>query len=250
MKNLIAIFLLAFSLISCSSEISDNSFETLSGSYATLLVVDDYLYAINNSELSTFSIINSQDPVLIDKQNIGFDIENIFHNKGVLFIGSASDLHIFSIGDNGIPVRNAQETYFIIQNGCSKDPVISNDTHAFVTLSTILQGPCTREEINELRIYDVTDINNPILESITPLAIPKGLALVNNTLFVCEAKEGFAVIDVTDVKKPTILTRIGEFSTYDVIAKDDLLMVVGPKEIRQYDISNIESITFLSRIDL
>ena len=76
MKNLIPIFLLAFSLISCSSEISDNSFETLSGSYATLLVVDDYLYAINSTELSTFYIVNSQDPILIDKQNVGFEIEN------------------------------------------------------------------------------------------------------------------------------------------------------------------------------
>ncbi len=225
----------------------------LSGSYANLLTVGDYLYAINEAELTTFDIKDTKNPIQIDKQDVGFNIENIYHNEGVLFIGSQNALHIFEISENGIPVRKSETDYFRSEGMTSCDPVIVSDHYAFVTLSsiTVPNSPCSRiVAINELRVYDVEDIENPKLISSTSLDIPKGLAIDEQYLFVCLEKRGLAVLDVSKKENPEIINTLGEFESYDVIAKDGLLMIVCPTEIREYDYTDISNIKYLNSIEL
>ena len=259
MKHLLILALGLALLMSCEQD--SGSFEvgnsgTLSGSYATLLTVSNYLYAINEEELTTFDITDTNDPQEVDKQDVGFEIENIYHNNGVLFIGSSTTLHIFSIGADGIPKRENQTEYNFDNNEewqpC--DPVIANDNYAYVTLSTSQEfdGPCggTRVWINELRIYDVADLSSPELLSITEMGFPKGLALDGNHLFVCEGNTGLKLFDVSDPEVPELMWEDTGFESYDLILKDGLMMVVGPDAIRQYDYSDINDIVYLSSLDL
>lgn len=255
MKNIL-LFAFMIALISCtqdSQSLEASSGTTLNGSYATLLAIDNYLYALNDQELSTFDITDSKDPVEVDKQNVGFDVENIYHNAGVLFIGSSTSLHIFTIGVDGIPVRQNETQYNFEEQEDWRpcDPVIADDQFAYVTLSTLADGPCGgRAWINELRIYDVSDLSQPELISITQMDFPKGLAIEGNHLFVCEGNLGLKLFDVTDKTAPVELWEDTGFESYDIILKDGLMMVVGPEAIRQYDYNNIDDIVYLSSIDL
>lgn len=250
MNKILYLLFFSFLLIQCSVEdaVSESA---VSGSYATLLVVNDYMYGVNDEELATFDLKNDKDPILIDVQNVGFGIENIYHIDGILFIGSVSALHIYGIQNNGIPVSSSTTNYFEADM-TSCDPVISDGQFAYVTLSTSAAvGPCGRwEQINELRIYNVEDVNNPILVSTTLMEFPKGLAIDGDYLFVCEGNSGLKVFNILDRENPTEIDFIEGFETFDVIAKDGLLMVTNSTEIRQYDYTDINNIIYLSSIDL
>ena len=256
MQKLMSFIILCVVLLSCGdgftgSRSNNNNNVTLQSSYATLLTVGDFLYAINTNEIVTFDVKDPKNPREIDKQTVGFRIENIFHQSGVLFIGSPQALHIYKIDDNGIPREQSQTNYFDDRDVTPCEPVIVQGNIAFVTLSTSISGRCgRRSRVNELRIYDVSDISKPVLLSQTRLEQPKGLGIDGNYLFVCEEQNGVAVLDVSDRSKPVIIDRLEKFPSYDVIADEGLLMVVCPKEIRQYDYTDIHDIIYLSSIDI
>lgn len=250
MKKALTYILITGFLFSCSQE-QGSLQSTLNGSYAKLLTVGNYLYAINDEELTTIDISMPDNPIEVNKQDVGFTIENIYYSNSVLFIGSPEALHIFSIGLNGVPQRRNETQYFEFEGSCPSDPVIVQGDFAYVTLNTLSidDGDCFRT-INELRIYDISNIESPKLLSTTSLNYPKGLAIDNDYLFVCEAYTGIKILNIADSNNPIELTSLTEFESYDVIANKGLLMVVGPKEIRQFDYTDIENVIFLSSIDL
>lgn len=251
MKRIIYFSLISLFLWSCTSESADSFNSTITGSYATLLTVGDFLYAINDSELTTFDISTTEDPMKVSIQDVGFDVENIFHQNGVLFIGSSSALHIFEIREDGIPKRVSQTDYELLEVWCSNDPVIVKGDYAYVTLSTTRINECNRfQNQNELRVYDVSDPSNPKLEFTEFVEFPKGLTIRDNTLFVCLEQSGFVMYDISVPNAPEFFNSELGFPAYDIIAKDDLLMVVSPEELRQYDISDVNDIIYLSSIDL
>ena len=255
MKKLFLYLFVFFFVSSCLEPASNDSNygSILSGSYSSILAVGDYLYAVNDRELSTFDIKDESNPILLDKQNVGFLIENIYYTDGVLFLGSKGALYIFAINEKGIPVKKSETNYFNAEGVTSCDPVIVKNNYAYVTLSTVTiqNSPCFRQlNINELRVYDVEDIENPKLLSQLSLESPKGLAFDNEYLFVCLAFRGIAVIDVSDKTNPQILQILEKFESYDVIATNGLLMVVCPTEIREYDYSDINNIKYLNSLKL
>lgn len=251
MKKLL--FLLVTILIFSCSQDSGDIQPVINGSYSKMLTVGNYLYAINKTELSTYNIENPSIPVFVDKQDVGFNIENVYHNLGVLFIGSETALHIFEINTKGVPIRKSETSYFRSEGITSCDPVISDGNLAYVTLSTASFGSsrCRRTvQINELRIYDIENINSPVLLSTTHMEGPKGIALKDKYLFVCEDYAGLKIVDVSNPSEPVIISKLEGFRSYDVIVKNDILMIVCPTEIRQYDFSDIENIEFLSSLKL
>lgn len=262
MKYYLNLFLviLFVSLYSCSLDGVGNDFDsdsnsdstTLSGSYANILKVGNFLYAINHSELTTFLKTEAG----IDKistQNVGFMVENIFHADGVLFIGSQESMHIFTIDENGIPERKSETAYsdFAGQDVGPCDPVIARGDLAYVTLSTTISGPCSRLiQVNQLRIYDVTDLSHPSLISQTEMENPKGLGLKDNYLFVCESNNGFVVYDISDSENPIKVNHVEGFKSNDLIVNGNKLLVVGPSEIRQFDITDVNNIGQYGRIEI
>lgn len=256
MKKLIVFIFIAFLAISCENidfgTSADSGNTTTNGSYAKMIKIGNFLYAINDNQLATYDVSDAKNPNLLDKQDVGFQIENIYHSEGVLFIGSSQNLHIFAIGQNGIPSRKNQVAYFEITNFCSKDPVIVNGNYAYVTLSEIVTSVenCTRATLNELRIYNIADLGSPKLKSVTQMNSPKGLSIDGNLLFVCEQHKGVQVFDVTDKTQPVKINYINLPNAYDVIATNKVLMVVSSDQIREYDYSDVLNIKTLGKIIL
>ncbi len=171
MNKLIAILLVAVLYCSCANDngLASTTNSGTNGSYSGMVIVGNFMYRVNTEALITFDVTDPEDIVQKNRQIVGFLIESIFHMEGILFIGSGEALHIFEIGDDGIPNRKSQTNYIDFsedQTPC--DPVISDGNHAFVTLSSVLSfvqdrnSLCSRAIlINELRIYDMADPSNP-----------------------------------------------------------------------------------------
>lgn len=223
------------------------------GSYATFMVVGDFLYVVDDQNINTLSLEDPSEPVLVNTQEIGERIESIFNLDSRLFIGSGSGLYIYTIQDNGIPTYNSHFSYDIFPiYPC--DPVVANDSFAFVTLNTSITSTSCRvtntTQVNELAIFDITDVANPLLINEYPLSGPKGVGLDGNTLFVCDDLDGLKIFDVTNKLDIQMIDHIADFQAYDVIPLDGLLLVVGPKHLFQFDYTDLSNIKEVSRISI
>ena len=220
----------------------------VAGSYARFIAVGDYMYIVNTTGIKTFDLSAPASPEQIDDQEIGERIESIFHYDGLLFIGSGAGLFIYQIGQDGKPVQLSATAYFNLFDTWSCDPVVANQQHAFVTLNSVERVCNGLINVNELRIYDITDLENPNLLVIYPMTSPKGVGLDGNTLFVCDHTAGLKIYDVSNVLDITLIKQFTNFTAYDVITLNGLLLVVGPDNVYQFDYSDLDNIQLLAEI--
>lgn len=266
--NTILFSLVTFLLLSCGGEdrygttpVGDPSQDGINSSYTAVVAVEDRLYYVDSDELFTADITNPDAITVMDKQRVGENLETVFFTNGLLFIGSGPALYIYALDSLGMPSKYSETSYSNFDGEVYPcDPVVADDDYAYVTLSSVQTAAvqitwffslpilaCTREvEINQLMIYDISDLQQPILESTLDLNNPKGLAIEDDILFVCDGDAGLKVIDVSDRRQPVIIEEMTDIHTYDVIAKDSLLVVTGPSEIAQYDYSDLSDIELLS----
>ncbi|MFK7831657.1 MAG: LVIVD repeat-containing protein [Winogradskyella sp.] len=244
MKNIYTIIISALLLISCDA---DSSNETAfsetgqGGSLARFALYVDYLYVVDNTNLNVFSIINREQPVQVNTIPIGFNIETLFNYKNYLYIGSRNGMFIYNIDNPEEPVYVSDVQHF---TAC--DPVVANETHAFVTLHSNIGCGI---DVNVLEIYDVTEITNPILISSRNLTKPIGLGLYGDYLFVCD--DDVKIFDISDPNNSQLVSSIN-VDAFDVIINNGYLVLIGENGLYQYslDSNDITNITPLSTINI
>jgi hypothetical protein len=231
-------------VLACDSDSSNES--TFSdtgqgGSLARFALYLDYLYVVDDTNLNVFSIIDREEPVQVNTIPIGFNIETLFNYKNYLYIGSRNGMFIY---DLNIPEEPSYASD--VQHFTACDPVVANDTHAFVTLHTNI-GCGTN--INVLEIYDVADVTNPILVSSRNLTRPIGLGLYGDYLFVCD--DEVKVFDISNPESSELVTSI-DVDSFDVIINNGILVLIGDNGLYQYslDINDITNINLLSTINI
>ncbi len=253
--KIISYFMFLLMIFSCDSAlVSDNNGANpvLSGSYSNMLTIGDYLYAINKAKLVTFDVTNSSDPVIIDEQELGFNLESLLFHKGNLFIGSSDAMYIYTIGEDGVPERVSVTDYFLNDfDGCKSDPIVVKGNYAYVTLSTATINFCNRVvPVNQLQVYNIADLQSPSLLKRIDMIQPKGLGIDGNLLFVCEATDGVQVFDISIPESPELIDHYGGFNAFDVIAENGLLIIVGPKKLYEFSYSEMGELAYLSDIDI
>ncbi len=245
MKKILALIIIFFSLYSCNEDGTGNDSGTFTetgqgGSLARFALFQDYLYVVDDTNLNVFNINQLENPVLVNSVQIGFNIETLFVYKAYLYIGSRNGMFIYD-------ASNPEEPSYLsdVQHFTACDPVIANDTHAFVTLHSNI-GCGTN--INVLEIYDVTDVTNPILVSSRNLIRPIGIGLYNDYLFVCD--DEVKIFDVSEPENSQLVTSI-DISAFDVIINSGILVLIGDAGLYQYslDDSDIMNIEHLSTIN-
>lgn len=245
MKKIYSILIIGLLLISCDSD-STNESSSFSengqgGSLARFALYIDYLYVVDDTNLNVFSIVNREQPVQVNTIPIGFNIETLFNYKNYLYIGSRNGMFIYNI-------ENAEEPVYVsdVEHFTACDPVVANETHAFVTLHTNI-GCGTN--VNVLEIYDVTDVTNPLLISSRNLTRPIGLGLYNNYLFVCDNE--VKVFDISDPNDSQLVTSI-DVNSFDVIINNGTLILIGDNGLYQYslDPNDITNLTHLSTLNI
>ncbi|HPP05077.1 MAG TPA: hypothetical protein PK351_09680 [Spirochaetota bacterium] len=215
---------------------------SIGGSMARFTLYDNYLYAVYNSVLYVFDISTTSNPSLSGKFGVAWNIETIFcYNKNI-FIGGQDGVYIYDVSND--PVK--PEYLSRLVHVRTYDPVVVANGYAYSTL---------RGNLNQLDIIDIRDIKQPQLVTTYPMTEPYGLGITSlsdkNYLFICDGKEGVKIYDAPNpfylILKKVILK--GEKS-YDVILYNNTAYIVTSTSFYQYDYSNIDNITQLSKITI
>lgn len=251
MKNLSSILLifLALTLYNCNKGDANpnKNANGKAGSTAKMITVGHYLYVINKSELMVYDVQNSLEPNYVNTVDIGFGIETIFPFGDNLFIGSSTGLYIYNITDPTAPVLATEEP---VDHFTACDPVVANNNYAYVTLNSLRTDCGNTTNVNLLLTYDISDIENTTEISSQEMTGPKGLAISDTRLFVCDETEGIVIFDITETPEhPESIGTISGFTANDIIIDNTLMMVVCEDGLRQYDITDNNNITLLSYIN-
>jgi hypothetical protein len=259
MKKLYILLLGALWLQSCYSDKDSlapiDGSTGVAGSYARFMIVNDFLYVVDQASIKTFTLANPAAPAQLDEQNIGSNIETIFHFGSRLFIGAGSGLYIYNIGSGGVPEKAGEFLYANFDFGFEPcDPVVANETYAYVTLNTTNRVQRCRvmvdEQVNQLNIFNISNVFKPELVAQYNMFNPKGVALDGDILFLCEDVKGLKVFNVADPTKIILLKHVIGIVAYDVIPLGGLLLLVGPDNVYQFDYSDINNIVLISQLPL
>ena len=246
MKKLFPLLIILTLFVNCSQDGNNASNEMMGnndgqgGSLARFAMLGDYLYTVDEHGLNVYNIATPTDPVFVNNVPIGFRIETLFNYKEYLYIGSQTGMYIYSVSSPEFPEYLAD-----VQHFTSCDPVVANATTAYVTLWSELGCGST---LNQLEIYDITDIVNPTLLSVRNLTAPKGIGLYGDYLIVCD--DEIKIFDVSDPTNSVLVHNINRLA-FDVIIQEDLLIAIGQNGIYQYQLNedNITTTTELSAIN-
>ncbi len=203
--------------------------EGTGGSLARFTVTGNTLYTVDPAALKVFDLSNPEKPQLKRNLPVGFGVETIFPYGENLFLGTATGMYIYDIR---IPERPEKISFYEHVYSC--DPVVTDGNYAYVTLTTVNQQ-CWHS-INELQIIDIRNRLKPALVKQVPLTQPMGLAVRNDTLWVCD--DGLKLFDVKDKSDIKLLRHFTGIQAYDVIWKDNLVLVTGDTGFVQYKIEN------------
>lgn len=233
----------AFSPLAQGAGNSSSGGQGVGGSMARFTIVDDFLYTVDNSNLNIFDITDGANPASLSSSTVGWNIETIFPKDDMLFLGSSNGMFIYDISNRTNPILLSE---FWHVGAC--DPVFVKDDLAYVTLRS---GNICDGFTDQMEVVDISDPRNPTLLKTYPMDNPHGLSIAGNTLFLCEGDFGLKVFDIEDHMDIDELEHYDDFSTYDVIAlPNDLLLVIGSDGFYQYDYSNVNDLQQLSKIEV
>lgn len=215
------------------------TFNGTAGSMASMVLMNDYLYALRESHsMGIVNIVSASTPRLDTTFNAGFDLQTVFPFEDKLFLGSASGMYMYDMTNPTVPVKLGE-----FAHGTACDPVITDGRHAYVTLHA---GSSCGGAANELDVIDIKDLLNPVLVKTYQLTRPTGLCKDGNLLFVCDDDSGVRLFDATTPGNLKQLNQIQVSGSYDIIAGNHHAMVVTKNGLYQYDYSDVKNIRKLS----
>jgi hypothetical protein len=210
---------------------------------ARVAIVSDYLYYVSISKMVTFKLV-SKIPQFRSSQLFSIpNIETIFPYKNNLFLGAFTGMYIYGTNNPDMPNKIGE-----LNHVRSCDPVVVEGDYAYVTLSR--GNFCSLNAVDELKVIDVSNLSTPKLIKDYPMYNPKGLAIENNKLFICDGSEGLKIFDATD-KKNIDLNKIATFkdgTMQDLILDRGKIITVTNNAIIQYSYSDFNNIYKLSEI--
>ncbi|MBS0028352.1 LVIVD repeat-containing protein [Chitinophaga sp. 22321] len=212
------------------------------GSMARFTIAKDYLYTVNYSELRAFDLSNAASPAFKNTQTIGRDIETIFPYGEYLFIGSRNAMFIYDLTNPAAPGKRSEVTHF---RAC--DPVVVEGSKAFVTVRS---GSFCAGNINQLQVFDISNVDNPVKINTVEMKNPFGLGVDHGKLFICEGSYGLRFMDAADVHNIITTKFLEGLDTYDVIPYENQhrLLVSARDGIYQYDYTAMNNPKLLSKI--
>ncbi len=247
MKNILFAFLI-INILSCQKDVQIGADGTgTGGSLARFTFAGNMMYVVTADSLKTFDVSKPTQPRYVRGEQLSATwfntIETIFVFNNRLFIGSQSGMIMYEIDKDGKANFKSQVSH---SWGC--DPVVANDSMAFVTIRNGQRGCFGFSRANELQVYNVKNIETPILINTLNLTFPVGVGLDKNLLFVCDA--GLKILDVSNPLSIKQLHFLSNIDALDVIPLNGQLLVIGAGKITQLDYKDIKNIKIISEFDL
>ncbi len=235
----LAILFSAAVLTACSKETSDGKFDSggtvgIGGSTSKFTIAKNHLYTLDEFKLKVFNLNNPTQPTFVSEFG-GEGLETLYPYKDFLFVGAETGMYTFSIANPSQP--QLLSTYIHIR---SCDPVVVNDTIAFVTLRS--DNNCRiGTGANQLEIINIKNKNNPQNIGIIELNSPKGLGLIGNKLAVCTGS-GMYVYDVSNPYEVQELKIYPQFIGNDVIPMGEIMIMTSDFGVFVLDIQDLNNI--------
>jgi len=222
------------------------------GSMARFAISGDYLYTLNNKELTAFDISDASHPLPYTKDSVPWDVETLFSYGDYLFIGANGGVYLYNkpTPSSGMELK---ATYSHVK---SCDPVVVEDGFAYVTLNS--GSSCRlKNGVNALEVLNVKDPLNPTLaktssgsDAVRNMIDPKGLGVDGDKLFICDGAGGLKLFDINktdnnETNQTTVdlyfnrASTIADVDCYDVIPNGGDLIVSNGKDVRQFDYTKL-----------
>lgn len=246
MKKIFQVALLAAIVFaSCSKEmmVSPDG-NGKSGSITRFAVNGNYMYALDQNKILTYSLSDKNNPQLTSSITTDYGLETITIYDGTVYIGSRTALYILDISSPSTPVLLSKtERGMEVIGGC--DPVVVRGNYAYSTVKIIVNRCGRTNQRSALIVYDVTNKSNPQEVNTFTMGAPNGLGYSGNYLFVCD--EQADEVEIFDISNPA-LPVMTSFSfpqitnPVDVIADGNKMIVSSQTGFSFYDISDISNI--------
>ncbi|HET7733140.1 MAG TPA: hypothetical protein VFK73_04810 [Paludibacter sp.] len=214
----------------------------INGSMSRFTIYNDHLYSVINNQMNIFDLTGAEPKKAAENTYLWGNVETIFSYKDNMFMGTPTGMLIYSVKD---PLKPEYQSSITHAYGC--DPVVVDNDLAYVTVHS---GNTCGQKTNELFIVDVKDVKNPKQLVSYNMTNPKGLGIDNNKLFLCD--DGLQIFNITDPQK-LMSNKIAHFmdmAGFDVIAHNNIVMMIAEDGIYQYDYSNTSLIKYLSKIPI
>lgn len=212
------------------------------GSMAKFSISGNHLFLISEFELKIYDILNESQPQLISTTEVDFGIETVFTLGDHLFIGSNNGMYIYDISD---PSNLKYLSFY--QHITSCDPVVANDSLAFVTLNTARSCSWQNGE-NRIDVLDITNKIDPELLFSKTMTSPLGLGLYHHYVFICNGPSGVECYDFSNPNQLQYISKISGIDSYDLIIRNDILFLIGEDGLFQYNITDVNNISLISNI--
>lgn len=212
------------------------------GSMARFLPIENYLYAINDSDLLLFEINKDEKPNRWGKIGTNTWAETLYTLNDFLFVGSATGMLMYDVSEAGNPTFINKIDHF---RSC--DPVVADLEYAYVTLRG---GTNCFTERNELQIINIQDPKDLEVTSTHLMFNPHGLAVHENYVIVCDGSAGIKVVDVSNKSKPSVVETYPIEFAYDIILDFPNALVVGEEKLYQYNLSELPKMKLTSESKL
>lgn len=197
------------------------------GSLAVFAIKGNYLYTVDYQTLHVFQISDTNNPVKVNDVLIGQNIETIYSLGNLMFMGSRNGMFIYDVTNPENPKYLSQAEHF---TAC--DPVVANESHAYVTLHS---NTGCGNNLNTLMVYDIANVQNPILIHQRNLTYPRGLALYENYLIVCD--DELKIFDTTNPAEPVLVKSVN-YKFKDIVIYNDVLYAFGEQKVTQFKWNN------------
>jgi hypothetical protein len=247
MKNILVIICTAFIFTSCEKA-SDGTGTANAGtsvgkggSLARFTIVGDYLYAVDNITLNVYDIHDPATTKIVNSVVLRFGVETIYPYKDKLFIGSRDGMYIYSIATPSSPslLGEARHTR-------SCDPVVANDSVAFVSL---MGNPRCGPAEDGIYTYNIKNVLTPVQIHLNQIPTPNGIGLQDSILYVCQKTNGMSIYNVNDPAAPVLRNKVTGKTFEDVICYDNILICYISTGLALYDVSVPSSPVELSLVN-
>jgi hypothetical protein len=240
LRKFVLLLFVAFYCLSCESdEASLGNLTGKAGSMARFALNSEYLYTVDNESLNVYQLMEDGSFAKINDVAINVGIETIFATESELFIGSTNAMYIYDITNGSAPAFLSAYSHIV-----SCDPVVVQDTIAYVTLRT---SQCRQQGFNSLDVINVKNLKNPQAIGTYTMDSPYGLGVDGDELFVCEGSNGLKVFDASNPSNLRIKQVFADIDAYDVIPNRGVLIITGSNGVYQYDYSG-DQLKFLSHL--
>jgi len=218
------------------------SMQGVNGSMARFSIYGKYLYTVEQNIMCVFDLSGDKPVLTTNDIWLQRDVETLFNYKDKMFMGTPTGMLIYSLEDPLAPKYRSSVSHVF---GC--DPVVVEDDLAYVTVHS---GNTCGQNTNELMLIDVSDVDQPNLLVTYGMKCPKGLGIDNGTLFLCD--EGLKVFNAKDPMTllANQLVHYAGMEGYDVIPFRNTLMMIADDGLYQYDYSNLQAISQLSKLPM